>query len=105
MVMTSGLTMNYDGWSTASIGSEEASVPVGGDRLWLRVQVDIRPGSGGEGNFSYSTDGVNFTPIGSVYALNNDWQFFMGYRFGVFNHATQSLGGSVTVESFQITSP
>ena len=37
--------------------------------------------------------------------MNNAWQFFMGYRFGIFNYATQSLGGSVGVASFQLATP
>ena len=36
-------------------------------------------------------------PSGPAFTLNNDWQFFMGYRFGIFNYATQALGGAVTV--------
>jgi len=37
--------------------------------------------------------------------LNNSWEFFMGYRFGIFNYATQALGGAVTVRSFDLTTP
>ena len=29
----------------------------------------------------------------------------MGYRFGFFNYATQSLGGAVTVRQFSLTTP
>lgn len=25
-------------------------------------------------------------------AMNADWQFFMGYRFGIFKHPTRQLG-------------
>ncbi|MBO4275881.1 xylosidase, partial [Microbispora triticiradicis] len=54
---------------------------------------------------SYSTDGVNFTSFGPAFTMGNAWQFFMGYRFGIFNYATQSLGGSVTVNRFDLTQP
>jgi hypothetical protein len=37
--------------------------------------------------------------------LNNAWQFFMGYRFAIVNHATQALGGGVTVPRFNMTTP
>ena len=37
--------------------------------------------------------------------MNNDWQFFMGYRFGLFNYATQALGGAVTVNQFAVNTP
>jgi hypothetical protein len=29
----------------------------------------------------------------------------MGYRYGIFNYATQSLGGAVTVNRFEMTTP
>ena len=35
-------------------------------------------------------------PLGPAFVLNNAWEFFMGYRFGIFNYATQALGGAVT---------
>ena len=43
--------------------------------------------------------------IGSGYSLNNDWQFYPGYRFAIFNFATSALGGSVQLQSFQLTTP
>ncbi|ETK32879.1 family 43 glycosylhydrolase [Microbispora sp. ATCC PTA-5024] len=104
VVMTNNLTMNGS-WQTTSTGSEAASAAVSGGRIWLRVNADIRPGSGRQAKFSYSTDGVNFTTLGPAFTLNNAWQFFMGYRFGIFNYATQALGGSVTVRRFDLTTP
>ena len=65
----------------------------------------IRPGAGRQARFSYSTDGTTFVPLGNALTLDNSWQFFMGYRFGVFNYASQALGGSVTVNRFAITTP
>lgn len=41
----------------------------------------------------------------TAFVLNNQWEFFMGYRFGIFNYATQALGGAVTVRSFDLTTP
>ena len=29
----------------------------------------------------------------------------MGYRFAMFNYATQALGGAVTVRRFDLTTP
>ncbi|KAA9372925.1 family 43 glycosylhydrolase, partial [Microbispora cellulosiformans] len=101
LVATNNLTMNSS-WQTTSTGSEVASTSVSGGRIWLRVNADIRPGSGRQAKFSYSTDGVNFTSFGPAFTMGNAWQFFMGYRFGIFNYATQSLGGSVTVNRFDL---
>ncbi|MEW2441086.1 hypothetical protein [Micromonospora marina] len=103
--MTNGLTMGSNNWNTTSTGTEVASAAVSGGRIWLRANADIRPGSGRQARFSYSTDGVNFVPLGNALTLNNAWQFFMGYRFGFFNYATQSLGGAVTVRQFSLTTP
>ncbi|MFI7679313.1 RICIN domain-containing protein [Actinophytocola sp. NPDC049390] len=104
VVMTNGLSMDGS-WNTTSTGTEIASAAVSGGRIWLRANADIRPGSGRQARFSYSTDGTTFTALGNALTLNNTWQFFMGYRFGIFNHATQSLGGAVTVRRFDLTTP
>lgn len=104
VVMTNGLAMDGN-WNTTNTGAEAASAAITGSRIWLRVNADIRPGSGRQARFSYSTDGTTFTPLGSALTLNNTWQFFMGYRFGIFNYATQSLGGAVTVRRFDLTTP
>ncbi|WP_344491328.1 family 43 glycosylhydrolase [Nonomuraea monospora] len=104
VVMTNGLTMNGS-WQTTGTGTEAAGANVSGGRIWLRVNADIRPGSGRQARFSYSTDGTTFTSLGPAFTLNNAWQFFMGYRFGIFNYATQSLGGAVTVRRFDLTTP
>jgi hypothetical protein len=102
--MTNGLTMDSS-WNTTGTGTEQASAPISGGRVWLRVNADIRPGSGRRAGFSYSTDGTTFTTLGPAFTLNNAWQFFMGYRYAIFNHATQSLGGTVTVRRFDLTTP
>jgi beta-xylosidase len=104
VVMTNGLTMNSN-WNTTSTGTEIASAPISGGRIWLRANADIRPGSGRQARFWYSTDGVNFVSLGNALTLNNNWTFFMGYRFGIFNHATTALGGAVTVRRFELTTP
>jgi beta-xylosidase len=104
VVMTNGLSMDGN-WNTTSTGTEVASAAITGSRIWLRASADIRPGSGRQARFSYSTDGTTFTSLGNALTLNNTWQFFMGYRFGIFNYATQSLGGAVTVRRFDLTTP
>jgi beta-xylosidase len=104
VVMTGGLSMDGS-WNTTGTGTEIAGANVSGGRIWLRATADIRPGSGRQARFSYSTDGVTFTPLGSALTLNNAWQFFMGYRYAMFNYATQALGGAVTVRSFDLTTP
>jgi beta-xylosidase len=77
-----------------------APVNNGVKKMWLQAKMDARPNGSRAANFLYSYDGKTFVPLGGTYELYADWQFFMGYRFGIFNHATQALGGSVTVKSF-----
>jgi beta-xylosidase len=98
------LTMDGN-WNTTGTGTELAGAPISGGKIWLRVTADIHPGTGRLGKFSYSTDGVNFTALGGGFTMNNAWQFFMGYRYGIFNYATTALGGSVTVNRFDLTTP
>ncbi|BCS28213.1 putative xylosidase/glycosyl hydrolase [Aspergillus puulaauensis] len=99
--MTSGVDMAED-WTTESLGSEEESVQLNATEVYLQVAVDIAPG-GGTGRFAYSLDGSTFDPLGPEYTLNNVWEFFLGYRFGIFNYASLELGGQVSVLGFNIT--
>ncbi|KAH8589235.1 putative xylosidase/glycosyl hydrolase [Bisporella sp. PMI_857] len=99
----SGLTMTST-WTTSSIGSETAGATISGGKVWLRIFADIQPAGTKKGTFYYSTDGINFTQLGSL-TMITDWHFFMGYRYAIFNHATKALGGSVKVSSFTVDSP
>ncbi|WP_437299728.1 glycoside hydrolase family 43 protein [Sorangium sp. So ce426] len=105
VVMTNGVNMNTS-WATTSTGTEVASADVSGNTIWLRVEANVRTDNGGaQARFSYSTDGARFTSLGNTLGMNKNWQYFLGYRFGIFNYATQSLGGSVKVASFEVTKP
>ncbi|MEH0580989.1 glycoside hydrolase family 43 protein [Streptomyces sp. B21-108] len=104
VVMVNGLTMDSN-WNTTGTGTEAASATVPGGRVWLRATADIRPGAARPGAFSYSTDGTAFTRLGPAFSMGNDWRFFMGYRFALFNHATQALGGAVRVTRFELSVP
>jgi beta-xylosidase len=104
LVMFDGLTMNED-WTTSGTGTEQAGADLPGSRVWLRAAADINPGPGRQATFSYSTDGTTFTPLGPAFTMNETPNFFMGYRFAVFNHATTALGGEVLVESFEVSTP
>ncbi|WP_030755123.1 glycoside hydrolase 43 family protein [Streptomyces sp. NRRL F-5135] len=104
LVMVDGLTMDGN-WNTTGTGTERATTAITGSRVWLRAAADIRPGTGRQARFSYSTNGTTYTTFGPAFTLNNAWQFFMGYRYAIFNHATQALGGIVTVSRFELTTP
>lgn len=104
--MVDGLAMDSN-WNTTSTGTERASAAVRRPDLAAcqRGRQTRRRPAGRQARFSYSTDGVTFTSLGPAYTLNNDWPVFMGYRYGIFNYATSSLGGSVTVNRFDLTTP
>lgn len=104
VVMVTGLEMDGQ-WNTVGTGTEVAGTGLSGNRIWLRVEADIRPGSGRQALFSYSTDGVDFTHLGPGFTLKSDWQFFMGYRFAIFNYASRNLGGEVAVLRFGLSTP
>jgi hypothetical protein len=88
--------------NTISTGNEIASVGFSGDQVWLRATADIRP-TVATGQFAYSLDGVTFTDLGGDYSLNATWEFFMGYRYGIFNFATVALEGSITLRQFVLS--
>lgn len=100
VVTVGGLTMNTD-WTTNSTGAVVERRPLGDARdVHLRMVADIRPGGPGNAVFSYSVDGQSYETVGAPFELYNNWEFFMGYRYGIFNYATKALGGSVRVSSF-----
>jgi beta-xylosidase len=105
VAMVSDVTMENANWTTTNMGTEVASQSVSGGTVWLRISADLHPGASSQAHFFYSTDGARFTPIGSAFTMTNAWQFFMGYRFALFNYATQALGGSVSVSSFDLEAP
>jgi beta-xylosidase len=102
--MTTGLTMSSS-WATTGTGYEAAGVNLTSDRVWLRIKADIRPNGTKLASFWYSTNGTSFTQLGPNFTMGTAWQFFMGHRFGIFNYATKSLGGSVSVPSFTLSTP
>ncbi|PSN69321.1 glycosyl hydrolase family 43 protein [Corynespora cassiicola Philippines] len=96
------MTIDEFGGQTLDMGQVVATAPVpeGTTKIWFRVELDARPNGSRDSNYFYSFDGAEFTKLGDSYELYTGWAFFMGYRFGIFNHATTALGGSVKVLSF-----
>ncbi|KAI0179557.1 glycoside hydrolase family 43 protein [Hypoxylon sp. FL1284] len=101
VAMVNGVTMDTS-WKTTSTGRTAATADLSSntDTVYLRCEVDISPGNGRTGTFSYSTDGSRFTDLGPAFSLTTDWRYFIGYRWGLFSYATKALGGSVTISSF-----
>jgi hypothetical protein len=43
--------------------------------------------------------------MGPAFTMGGTWQFFMGCRFALTDCATRTLGGSVRVARFALTTP
>lgn len=80
---------------------EVASVPVNQNRVYLRVVCDFTNQTD-KAYFAYSLDGTNWTSIGNTLQMSCSIPHFMGYRFALFNYATQSTGGYVDFDYFHI---
>jgi len=93
-------TQDLSTWATTSTGTETATAPIAAQKVWLRVAMDARASGSKSAQFSYSLDGANFTGLGPKTKLSSGWEIFMGYRYGIFNYATNTLGGSVKVCEF-----
>lgn len=101
LVQVSGATQDSSNkWATTSTGNTIASKSIPVSRIYLRVSMDVRPNGAKSATFSYSTNGSSFTSFGSIFTLNSTWQYFTGYRYGIFNFATKALGGFIKVISF-----
>ena len=100
VVMQHNVTQSQSDWSTTSIGYIETSEVVLKGKIWLRGVMDARPSGNKQAIFSYSIDGSSFKSLGTSFTMTTVWHYFMGYRWGIFNFATEALGGSVLISSF-----
>lgn len=81
---------------------ESAAVPVSRKTIYLKAVCDFR-GRRDTAVFFYSTDGKSWTAVGSSLKMAYTIPQFIGYRFGLFNYATQNTGGYVDFDFFRIT--
>ncbi len=78
------------------------SVPLEQETVYLRIDCDFRNRTD-KARFSYSLDGKTWTGIGSVLQMAYTLPHFMGYRFGLFNYATQATGGFVDFDYYHVS--
>ena len=71
------------------------------DRVYFRIDMDFRNQTD-QAKFYYSLDGNNWTAIGNTLRMTYDLKHFMGYRFALFNYATQSTGGYVDFDYYRL---
>jgi xylan 1,4-beta-xylosidase len=78
-------------------------VKMTGMRIWLRADCNFLTE---RARFSYSFDGITFTPIGDEVALFYQTFTFQGVRYGLFNYNTSGAeGGFADFDSIDVYQP
>jgi beta-xylosidase len=77
------------------------SIPLSQDEVWLRIDCDFKERAD-KAYFYYSLDGEKWLPIGESLQMAYTLPHFMGYRFGLFNYATETIGGFVDFDFYRI---
>jgi len=80
---------------------EIASVPLLQDVAYFKIDCDFRKQTD-KAHFYYSLDGKTWTRIGNTLQMAYTLPHFMGYRFGLFDYATQTSGGHVDFDYYRI---
>lgn len=81
---------------------EVQSIPLTQNTVYLKAECDFREKTD-IARFFYSLDGKSWTEIGSQLKMEYSMPHFMGYRFGLFNYATQTPGGFTDFDFFHIS--
>lgn len=76
-----------------------SGTPISGDEVYLRIDFDF---TRDRANFYYSTDGKNWTKYGKELKLPYTLGMFVGYRFGLFNFAKKTAGGTAAFDWFKV---
>lgn len=83
---------------------ELASLSLEKDTVRFKVEADFRKRND-RAQFYYSVDGERWISIGEPLKMRYTLPHFMGYRFGLFNLATETAGGTVDFNYFRIATP
>ena len=89
--------VNADGGEAQEI----ENIPIDQDRVYLRADFNFYQHAD-DADFYYSLDGTTWNKIGNTLNMSFTIPHFMGYRFAIFNYATQSTGGYVDVDYFHV---
>ena len=81
--------------------SEVEAIPLKQKVVYFKIDCDFRNQTD-KAYFYYSLDGKKWKRIGDVLKMSYDLKHFMGYRFGLFNCATESAGGYVEFDYYRI---
>ncbi|HPZ31795.1 MAG TPA: glycoside hydrolase 43 family protein [Limnochordia bacterium] len=89
-----------DGTSETPV--EVESVKLTQDRVYFKVECDFREQKD-TAYFYYSLDGSKWTAIGRSIKMSYTIPHFMGYRFALFNYASENIGGYVDFDYYRIS--
>jgi beta-xylosidase len=81
---------------------ELARIPLARNKVYLKIDCDFKERAD-KAYFFYSLDGKKWTSIGKPLQMAYTLPHFMGYRFGLFNYATETPGGFVDFDYFRIS--
>ena len=81
---------------------EVESIPLEQDIAYFKAECDFTEKID-TANFFYSLDGETWTSIGKSIQMEYSMPHFMGYRFGLYNYATETTGGYVDFDYFHIS--
>ena len=80
---------------------ERQRIPLTQKTVYLKAACDFSDRKD-TATFFYSLDGTSWTAIGEPLKMTYTLPHFMGYRFGLFNYATQTAGGFADFDYFRI---
>ncbi len=81
---------------------EAERIPLNQKTVYLKAMCDFTD-LHDTATFYYSLDGKDWVKIGTELKMTYTLGHFMGYRFGLFNYATQNRGGYVDFDFFRIS--
>jgi beta-xylosidase len=81
---------------------EKQRIALTGNKVYVKAEGDFRNRTD-KGYFYYSTDNKTWTKIGNTLQMEYTLPHFIGYRFGLFNWASATAGGSVDFDWYRIS--
>lgn len=80
---------------------ETARIPISQKTIYLKAECNFKDRKD-TAYFFYSLDGKSWISIGPPLKMSYTLPHFMGYRYGLFNYATKTIGGYADFDFFRI---
>ncbi|MCF0233944.1 MAG: glycosyl hydrolase 43 family protein [Thermoguttaceae bacterium] len=85
-----------------NVEGEQASAPIETSKVYLRIDCDFRDRRD-EARFYWSLDGENWEELGKTLKMLYTLPHFMGYRFTLFEYATETPGGRADFDFYHVS--